>query len=41
MVADFAVVTEFPGGGDIFLGLVEIAFREMDPAQRVPVGDQR
>ena len=41
MVADFAVVAESPGGGDVFFGFVQIAFAEIDPAQRVPVGDER
>ena len=40
MIADLAVVTETPGGGYVFFRFAEIAFREVHPAQRVPVGDQ-
>ena len=41
MIAHLGVVTKFPRGSDVFFRFVEIAFREMYPAQRVPVGDQR
>ena len=41
MVADFAMLAQSPGGGDIFFGLVEVAFVEINPPQRVPIGDER
>ena len=41
MVPDFAVMSERPGGGHVFLSLVEMTLIDMNPAQRVPVGDQR
>ena len=41
MVADLGVVAEFPRRRDVFFGLAQVAFREVYPAQRVPVSDQR
>src|ERR1700692_4979565 len=41
MIADFAVLPKSPGGCDIFFSLVEIALAEINPAQRVPVGNER
>src|SRR6266496_6646660 len=41
MVSDLTVMSEGPGGRDIFFGLVEMAFPKLYPAERVPVSDQR
>jgi len=41
MVADFTVAAESPGGGDVFFGFVQVAFAEINPAERVPISDER
>ncbi len=37
MIADFTVLIEQPCGADVTLGLIEVAFAEIDPAESVPV----
>ena len=41
MIAHLAVLSQAPRRGNIFFRLVEIAFAEIDPAQRVPVRNKR
>jgi hypothetical protein len=41
MVADFAVVAESPGRAHVLLSFIEIAFGKVNPAERVPISDQR
>src|SRR5215469_1648877 len=41
MVSYFAVVPKRPGCIDIFFSLLEFALGELNPAERIPVGDQR
>src|SRR3981081_676225 len=41
MVAHLCVLTKFPSGCHVLFRLIEIAFGEMDPAQRVPICNER